>query len=538
MPAAGLRRTDQRHLATAAVILISLTTATPGRATTVAGADGWLTVTDDAKACEALAGTKVAPGVFALPTGEASVKEAVLVGATGAMPAYCRMRGAIAAAVASDPSILFQVNLPSRWNQKTVQYGGGGYNGVLIEATGPFRGGALAVSALARGYVTYGSDSGHQTPGASFYDNAQATANYSHEAVKRTRDLTGSLVKAYYDQPARRNYHIGGSKGGQEGLHAAQRYAADFDGVVSFYPAAQNQSLRLGWNRLWHFAFNPAGGALDTGKQQLLKSAVMAACDGLDGTVDGIVSNTSACLRNFSLDDLRCPGPSNVGENCLTDRQILALKIASRPFDFAHPMPNGVSSVGPWPALIGGDLQLWFGTGTDGSQQGFYRATKVQPEALESTTISLADWQANILPIPSQYDASSTNLDAFKAKGGKLILLQGTTDMLVPEAMTTQYVERLARRYGQDLRSFTRYYVVPGYGHGSGAFNMSWDSLAALDAWVEMGTAPATAVAVDANPDSGGRQRPLCEYPAWPRYRGSGDPGRAENFDCAAPAMR
>ena len=157
----------------------------------------------------------------------------------------------------------------------------------------------------------------------------------------------------------------------------------------------------------------------------------------------------------------------------------------------------------------------------------------MQPEAIDPTQISMADWQAKILPIPSVFDASNPNLDAFKAKGGKLILLQGTTDMLVPAPMTTDYFEALGRRYGNELKSFARYYVVPGYGHGNGAFNMSWDSLAALDAWVEGRGAPVAPVAIDANPQSGGRQRPLCEYPGWPRYRGSGDAARAESFECA-----
>jgi len=516
-----------------AALAILLMVAACAEAATALPLPGATAVADPASACAALKGTKAPPSTFALPTGEASVSEAVLIAANGAVPEYCRLRGTIAAVAASDPPILFQVNLPSRWNLKTVQYGGGGYNGVVVEATGPFKGGALALPALAQGYVTYGSDSGHQTPGASFYDNVQATANYSHEAIKRTLDLTRSLVQTYYKLGARRNYHIGGSKGGQEGLQAAQRYAADFDGVVSFYPAAQNQSLRLGWNRLWHFAFNPAGGSLDTAKQALLKAAVMAACDGLDGAVDGIVSHPEACGRVFKVERLRCPASTPPEAACLSDRQILALKIAARPFDFPHPMPHGVDTIGPWPSLIGGDLQLWFGTGADGTQQGFYRATKVQPEALDAADIGLADWQAKILPIPSVFDASNPDLDLFKAKGGKLILLQGTTDMLVPAPMTTHYVEALSDRYGKDLGSFVRYYVVPGYGHGSGAFNMSWDSLAALDAWVEAGTAPATAIAVDANPESKGRQRPLCEYPSWPRYRGSGGIDSGVNFDCA-----
>lgn len=496
------------------------------------GQKSTLAIGNVVKPCASLVDTKVISSAFDLPTGGASIRESVLVPATASMSEYCRVRGAIEAASPADPAILFQVNLPSRWNLKTVQYGGGGYNGVLVEATGPFKGGALAAPALALGYVTYGSDSGHQTPGDSFYGNPQATANYSHEAVKRAKDLMGHLVKLYYGQGPQRNYHIGGSKGGQEGLHAVQRYAADFDGAVSFYPAAQNQSLRIGWNRLWHFAFNPAGGSLSTDKQKLLKNAVMSACDGLDGAVDGIVSNVEACQRTFRIDSMRCQDQTSNEEACFTDRQIQALKIAAQSFDFAHPMPNGVSTVGPWPVLIGGDNQLWFGTGEDGSQQGFYKASKVQPEALDSTEITLSDWQTRILPIPQIFDASNPNMDALKAKGGKLILVQGTTDMLVPAPMTTNYFEALSRRYGTDLKSFVRYYVVPGYGHGNGAFNMSWDSLAALDAWVETGGAPHAPVAIDANEGNGRRQRPLCEYPAWPRYRGSGDVSRSVNFDC------
>ena len=223
-------------------------------------ADGDMRVDDAARRCAALGAMKVPASAFALPIGSAVVTEALLIAPDSTTPEYCRVRATIAAAQTSDPSILYQVNLPSRWNFKTVLYGGSGLNGVLVEATGAFKGGDGLTSALARGYVTYGSDSGHQTPGDSFYQNAQAAANYSHEAVKRTKDLTTAFAEVYYGKAARRNYQIGGSKGGQEGLQAVQRYYADFDGVVSYYPAAQSQSLGLAWNRLWHYAFNTPGG--------------------------------------------------------------------------------------------------------------------------------------------------------------------------------------------------------------------------------------------------------------------------------------
>ena len=71
--------------------------------------------------------------------------------------------------------------------------------------------------------------------------------------------------------------------------------------------------------------------------------------------------------------------------------------------------------------------------------------------------------------------------------------------MLVPTAMTTRYVKKdLSARYGaQELRKFVRYYVVPGYGHGRGAFNVQWDFGAALDTWVETNEAPEWLVVTD-----------------------------------------
>lgn len=497
-----------------------------------------LEIADAPSRCAALAGAVIPASAFDLPTGAASLTETVLIEADAAsgMPAYCRVRGAIAAVQPGDPSILFQVNLPTSWNLKSVQYGGGGLNGVVIQATGPFaggRGGDVA-PALARGYVTYGSDSGHQGADASFYGNAQAFANYSHEAVKRSFDLASAVIDRYYGRAARRNYHIGGSKGGQEGLQAAQRYYADFDGIVSYYPAAQNQSLSLSWNRMWHTAFNTPGGALNTAEQALLESAVMRACDGLDGAEDGIVSDLPTCSATFDVASLRCAGGVDGGDACLSDPQIAALNDANRRFTFAHPMPNGVATAGPWPVFNGGDIDLWFGTGEANSQQAFFRWPAAPPEALHSSGIPLETWQANVLRVASIYDASNPNIDGFRARGGKLILVQGTTDFLVPPSMTDAYHAALSARYGAGLGGFVRYYVMPGYGHGNGAFMMQWDSLEALDQWVEHGRAPVSPIASDANAATRGRTRPLCEYPTWPRYNGGGDINHAESYSCTA----
>lgn len=489
-------------------------------------------VSNPAAVCASFLNRRVPASAFALPTGDAVVTKAALVQYQKGNGTYCRLKGAIRAKGAEGPDILFQVNLPNAWNRKTVLYGGGGSNGFVMKATGAYTGGGGNVpTPLSLGYVTYGSDSGHQGAGMEFYANPTAFANYSHAAIKRTKDLVSVLVKDYYGAPARRNYHIGGSKGGQEALQAAQRYYADFDGVVSNYPAAQAGSMSIAWNRMAHYAYGIPGGALTTENQALLKRSVMKSCDALDGATDGIVSNVKACVATFKLSELRCAS-DKPAPDCLTPPQITALEVAARPFIFAHPMPNGVTSVGPFPALLGSDNSIWFGNGTASSVGGFYTPAPAFPWALDGAKVEEETWKKSVLATAEIYDVSSPDFDGFHKRGGKLLLLQGTLDMLVPYTMTDAFFERMQGRYGKRIGSFARYYVVPGFGHGSGDFSAEWDALGALDTWVETGKAPKNPIVRDQEGAKVGRTRPLCEYPAYPKYKGVGSIDDAASFTC------
>jgi hypothetical protein len=502
-------------------------------------------VSDASARCAALAGTTVPATSIGLPTAGATVNTAALQAAdaaTGA-PEYCRVQGDILALTAADPAIRFQLNLPSNWNVKTLQFGGGGFNGSVVTGVGGISSGpAGAPTPLARGYVTYGGDSGHQTPGATFFLNDQATLNYGGESVKRTRDAALAVLSGYYARAPWKQYYQGGSKGGQEGLHAMQRYGDGFDGVVAYYPAAQNQSLVLSWYRMWQAAYRTPGGYLNRDKQALLKAKVMESCDALDGLADGIVSNTSACKATFNVGALRCAGGTDTGTTCLSDAQIATMQTGANPMAFDFPLANGVTGIGAYPVYQGGDLTAWLdaaGTGTATSYYGFVDGTIkyffYRDGTASSDGFDYRTWQPRVEQMSRIYDASNPDVDTFRSRGGKLLLVQGTTDMLVPESMTSAYFSRLSQRYGADLASFARYYVVPGFAHGGGDFRSSWDSLAALEAWVEDGTPPSAQVTVDANAATRGRARPLCEYPTYPRYAGTGDPTQASSFSCAAP---
>lgn len=501
----------------------------------VNGGGSTVVVARPADQCAALVGTTIAVDEFALSTRGAVITGAALQAASAqnGLPEYCQVTGSVLAASLADPPINFQLNLPTTWNQKALQFGGGGFNGVVVTGTGNVNHSPDSTpKPLQKGYMTFGGDSGHTGGTGEFGLNAQALANYSGESVKRTRDVAVAIGKRYYGTLPQRTYYVGGSKGGHEALVAAQRYGADYAGVIAYYPASQNQALVLDWFRTWEAAYRSPGGFLNDAKRQLLKTAVLDSCDALDGVKDGIVANTEACGAAFDVNKLRCPGGQDTGDSCLSDAQIKTLNTAATPMQFAFPLANGVTSNGPYPIYLGGDGSVLFGPVPEFTAYGFLAEYVIRyfiQQNPASTTMGFdyRAWQPRVEQISQMYDASDPNLDVFKANGGKMLIVQGTTDMLVPTAMTTAYFNQVQDRYHGTTKSFVRYFVQPGFGHSTGYFDMKWDSLSALEAWAEQGQAPSNPVAA-----SGQRTLPLCEYPLWPKYMGSGDPNDANSFNC------
>jgi feruloyl esterase len=133
----------------------------------------------------------------------------------------------------------------------------------------------------------------------------------------------------------------------------------------------------------------------------------------------------------------------------------------------------------------------------------------------------------------SRADAMDSNMSGFAAKGGKLLILHGTADLMVSARATELYLGRLETVLGKSkVASFVRYYEVAGLGHAVGAFNAQWDQISALENWVEKGVDPANNLTVMDSAGVPGRTRPLCEYPSWPRYKGQGDINAASSFEC------
>ncbi len=91
------------------------------------------------RACAALSNLKIPAASIGLPTAGATVQSVILVSAAAdgnVNGEYCAVKGMIAPVDANAPGIEFEVNLPSRWNLKALQMGGGGYDGTLVTGLG------------------------------------------------------------------------------------------------------------------------------------------------------------------------------------------------------------------------------------------------------------------------------------------------------------------------------------------------------------------------------------------------------------------
>jgi feruloyl esterase len=127
----------------------------------------------------------------------------------------------------------------------------------------------------------------------------------------------------------------------------------------------------------------------------------------------------------------------------------------------------------------------------------------------------------------------------FLRSGGKAIVWHGADDALLSHKDTIRTWRQVTDALGpKSAAAATRLYIAPGVNHCSGGDGAdSFDALGALMEWVETGRAPGTLTAVKRDAKSGEVKfsRPLCQYPAWPRYRGKGDPASADSFECVAP---
>jgi feruloyl esterase len=470
------------------------------------------------------------------------------------LPEHCLLRGRIDERRGADGEPYhtgFELRLPSRFNGRLLYQGGGGNDGVLINAVGRNTGAlGYADNGLQRGFAAVSTDAGHQSPEPLFGLDPQARIEHAWRAHARTAETAKALLELYYGRPAARSYFIGCAGGGRQGMMFTQRFPKLFDGVIAQAPAmrvSEGATIAAAWTVQKFMAIAPRGAdgrpvlanALLPAQLDRVAKEVLDRCDAADGLQDGLVSDTALCRINPAR--LVCPA---AGEGCLSSAQADALREvmagprtrAGGKLYFPWPWDPGIADAG-WRAWTLGTSQQGLPNAHHATLMsgalGFEFATPPDP-TLNTLNLDFERDPFRLRAFHREYgSADDVLLRGFRDRGGKLLLFHGMADPIFSALETVDYHERLVGANGAAATArFARTFLIPGMNHcGGGPATDAFDGLSAIVDWVEQGRPPERIVA-RGTARLPGVERPLCPYPKIARYKGTGDVNSAESFEC------
>ena len=501
--------------------------------------------------------------------------------AAAALPAHCEVFGVMQERTGTNGkkyAIRFHMRLPIDWNQRFFFQGGGGSNGEVGDAVGHV--GPGFAPALSQGYAVMSQDSGHDNgtnndPAyngiMAFGFDPQSRSNYGHASLQAAAQAGKQVVFHYYGEKPRLSFFHGCSKGGQEGMVFAQRYPEEFDGIVASAPGMSlpRAAVAEAWDvQVFGSIIKKPGAAgfdvkelhkaFSLGDMDLIRDAVLEACDKDDGLKDGIVGDFLRCGDRKVVPQLHarlCKGEK--AEGCLSSQQVNAL-VRSRkgPRDSRG---KALYSDWPWAAGVSGEGWRIWKTGMPSmpalnvSLGGAALASvfTTPPTVLGQGPQAAADFQsafdfdrdaAKIYAAKGAYKRSawqdvgarSPDMAAFQRRGGKMIVPHGDSDPVFSLNDTLNWYREVDRLAKGKAASFVRVFPVPGMCHcAGGQATDTYDAFEALVKWVESSQAP-DQLAATAGPASPwpGRERPICAFPKVARYQGQGDPEKASSFSC------
>jgi feruloyl esterase len=310
-------------------------------------------------------------------------------------------------------------------------------------------------------------------------------------------------------------------------LTEAQRFPKDYDGIVAGDPG--NNRIHLMAGAMWSMK---VARPLTAAKLPLITRAAMAACDGIDGIKDGIISDPVRCA--FDPGTLVCKGEDR--DNCLTQAQVESVRQIYRGAKNPH---TGERIFSGWPVGTETTWTTYFVGPAEPRRNEFWKLWVFNDPEWDWRTFDFDRDLAYADRKMAVVNSVDAKLAPFVSRRGKLIMYHGLSDGNVPAADAIEYYERVAHAAGGLAKTtdFARLFLVPGMGHCSGGPGPdNFDAIGALDRWVAEGTAPERIVASHLTNGVRDRTRPLCPYPAIAKWKGSGSSDEAVNFICVKPA--
>ena len=469
--------------------------------------------------------------------------------------AFCRVTGSIKPT--ADSNIGFEVWLPqSGWTGRYESVGNGGFAGVISYRA--------MVGPLVAGSAVASTDDGHSGPGPAWaLGHPEKIADYGYRAVHLTADNGKAIANAFYGAKPKYSYFVGCSKGSQEAFMEAQRFPNDFDGIVAGASANQWVSLFSGFAANQKANLASEAGYISAADVQKAGAAIVAACDGIDGVKDGLINDPRQC--KIKISDLPLTPAQQKTFAAIHDGPKTSAGKQIYPG-----YPFGTEIVG-WSANLAGPSYAEAAAKASQSTfgNGLYANFVYQDPNWDSRKFDLDKSPVDAdKAMGKAMNSDDPNLTAFKSRGGKLLQFHGWADALNTPLGSIRYYEQVMAAQAKaggvtpvasgaadaglaKTQEFFRLFLAPGMGHCSGGTgpnqlgqtdgggDADHDIVAALERWVEKGTAPTRIVAtkfVDNDQTKPVEMtRPLCAYPQAAKYKGSGDTNDAANFVCAAP---
>jgi feruloyl esterase len=436
----------------------------------------------------------------------------------------------------------------SNWNEKYQGQGNGGFAGQISYS--------LMAGALAQGYATSGTDTGHQGEGTDAtwaLKHPEKIIDFGYRGIHEMTLKAKALIQEYYARTPQRSFFDSCSDGGREALMEAQRFPEDYDGIIAGAPANYWSHMMASGSDVTATVLGDPANYIPPAKIPAISAAVLNACDAQDGVKDGILNDPRKC--HFDPSALRCQGAES--DACLTDHQIVSLnKIYAGGRNskgrsiFPGLLPGAEEGEGGWKNWVLGSSKDK-GEGSLYVNGYFRNMVYDNPEwTFRATTVDM-NVQTADEKTGHAVNSIDPNLGPFLRRGGKLILYHGWNDPAIGPVNTIHYYESVVAKLGQaQTEKFVRLYMVPGMQHCIGGPGPSYfgqfstvpgkdpkhSMHQALEQWVERGVGPSDLVATkytDGNPGKGVQMtRPLCPYPQFAQYKGVGSTDDVANFVC------